>query len=76
MVTVSDTENELEKMIMFKKTLTFIAAAALVLTMVGCSNQSTDATETKPSATKPSATESTNTQTTTPSATEGTTAKG
>ena len=63
---------------MFKKPLTFIAAAALVLTMVGCSNQSTDATETKPSATesKPSATESTTTQTTTPSATDAASDKG
>ena len=66
-----DTENELEKMIMFKKALTFIAAAALVLTMVGCSNQSTDATDTKPTATG-----STNTQTTTPANTDSTTAKG
>ena len=56
---------------MFKKPLTFIAAAALVLTMVGCSNQSTEATETKPSAT-----ESTTTQTTTPSATDASNGKG
>ena len=56
---------------MFKKSLTFIAAAALVLTMVGRSNQSTDATETKPNAT-----ESTTTQTTTPSATDAASDKG
>lgn len=44
---------------MFKKSLTFIAAAALVLTLVGCSNTSTEATETNP-------TGSTTTQTTNP----------
>ncbi len=52
---------------MFKKSLTFIVAAALVLTMVGCSNTSTETTGTDPSATG-----STTTQTTT----DSTTAKG
>ena len=44
---------------MFKKSLTFIAAAALVLTLVGCSSTSTEATD-------PTPTGSTTTQTTNP----------
>lgn len=49
---------------MFKKTLTFIAAAALVLTMVGCSNtSSTDET-----GTAPAGTDNNTTQTTAPTA--------